>query len=249
MRNLNGFPRVLGRALVGILVWLLAFAAVAEPHVPESGAPITGSPDRAQSANSSSGEIRLSQSSYEAWDGDWSNPHFLFGGETTSVPPRLRPARSYLSGEDTGAESGTSTDVVVAYVRCSVSAHRPHRGEGPSRTDVTKAKASGECRLTPTGQGPVPPEPTVLWLLSLILRDASEVVGSTLYFRTGHNPDWYQNPRNGFPGTQVFRYGYGCVNGGHTNSVSAHIIPPWPYTYVGPVSLDDDREYGYVSGC
>ena len=250
MHNLIGFTGTFFRRTVGTLVWLLASVAEAEPQVPDSRAPIGVSSDRAQAASSSRGEIRISQASYGAWDGDWNNPHFVFPGETIPVPPRLRSSEAYLSGADTGAESGSSTDVVVAYVSCSVAAHRPHSGEGRNKVDVTKAKGSGNCTLRPTGEGPVPPEPTVLWLFRLLLRDvSSNIVGASLFFRTGHGPVWHQNKSDGYPGTQVFRYDHGCVNGSYTNSASGHIIPPWPYIYVGPTSLDDDREYGYVSDC
>ena len=178
MYDLNSFSGNFFRGLVGFLVWLLATVGVAETRVPSSDAATSASPDSAQATTSSgTGELRLSQASYEAWDGDWDNPHFLFPEQTNPAPTRPRSAEAYISGEDTGAESGTSSDVVVAYVSCSVSAHRPHRGEGPSGTKVTKAKASANCTLTPTGQGPVPPESSVTWLARLVLRDISDVVG------------------------------------------------------------------------
>lgn len=250
MYDLNSFPANFFRGLVGTLLWLLATVALAQPREPESAASTSASPDGAQAATSSgTGEIRLSQGAYRAWDGDWDNPHFLFPEETTPVPARPRSVEAYLFGEDTGANSGTSSDVVVAYVSCSVSAHRPHRGKGPNGTQVTKAKASGSCTLTPTGQGPIPPESSVLWYVRLLLRDISNVVGYNFHLRTGYSPEWHQNPRDRYPGTQVFRNDYGCVNGSYTNVVSSRIIPPWPYTYVGPISLDNDREYGYVSDC
>lgn len=35
-------------------------------------------------------ELGLPREAYEAWDGDWDNPHFVFPGDATAAPPRVR---------------------------------------------------------------------------------------------------------------------------------------------------------------
>ena len=87
------------------------------------------------------------------------------------------------------------------------------------------------------------------WLAYLTLERSGRLVGAALYFRTGYSPVWTQNPSGGFPGTQVFRYDYACVNGLYRNRVEAYVIPPWPYVYIGPAPTDSASNWGAVLGC
>jgi len=239
------------------LAWSLATAVVAaQPHDIDARAATEALAASQQVAGHTSGanitfEIGLSREAYEAWDGDWSNPHFVFPGTTTAVPPIAQSPATAPSGASgsSAAASEEPLHTVVAIVSCSISARNPHRGEGPTKRDATKAKAEGHCNLTATGNGPLPPENTMFWLALLTLQQNGSYVGASYFYRTGYAPIWRQNPSRGYPGTQVFRFGYTCVNGLHKHRAEVYVYPPRPYTYTGPNPLESDSKSATVTGC
>ncbi|MCZ0945205.1 MAG: hypothetical protein OXJ53_19300 [Gammaproteobacteria bacterium] len=243
------------RIALGMASCLATAMAVAQPHEIEARATNEVAAASQQVAGPASGatltfEIGLSQEAYESWDGDWSNPHFMFPGATTSVPPIAQsPATASSGTSGSPAASEEPLHTVVAIVSCSISARNPHRGEGPTGADATKAKAEGHCNLTATGNGPLPPENTMFWLALLTLQQNGSYVGGAAFYRTGYAPIWRQNPSRGYPGTQVFRYGYTCVNGLHKHRAETYVYPPWPYSYTGPNPLDSDSRSATVTGC
>lgn len=199
-------------------------------------------------------QVALSEEAYNAWDGSLDDPRFLFPGATKAIRPRVKSPVEFLSKVLSGAEvreqdPGFTAYAVVGRARCTIRAHNPHAGDGPGLRISTKAKANGSCQLIPTGEGPLPPEDEMWWLALLTLKQHSNPVGLAYYFRSGHRVRWTQNPSQGYPGTQVFRNNYACVNGLHEHVAEVYVLAPGPFTYVGPDPIEDDQQSAIVSGC
>ena len=228
---------------VAFIVCLFAVAAASRATAQETGVTVT------EDGVKVTFKVGLSLEAYNAWDGSLDNPHFLFPGQTEAVPPQAPSMQKFMSEVLSGTkaneqEAKSTVYTVVGIASCTIRAHNPHVGDGP----ITKAKADGSCRLTATGEGPLPPENKMMWLAYLTLMHNWNPVGSAFYFRTGHRVQWEQNPYDGFPGTQVFRVD-GCVNGLHVHLAQAYVLLPRPYVYVGPNPIDASARVAGVFGC
>ena len=95
----------------------------------------------------------------------------------------------------------------------------------------------------------MPPENEMWWIGFLRLEQYASMVGAAIYVRTGHRVYWEQNPSGGYPGTQVFRYDYSCVNGLHNHVAEIYVSPPWPFVYTGPQPIEADQNSAIVAGC
>ncbi len=187
-------------------------------------------------------QVALSDEAYNAWNGSLDDPRFLFPGESRSVPPQAISPEMFMSDMLRGGDAnqpalGFNAHTVVGIASCTIEAHYPHAGKGYGGALATKAKADGRCQLTATGEGPLPPESKTWWIAYLRLEQHSGVQGTAIYVRTGHRPTWEQNPGNGYPGTQVFRHGYGCVNGLHKHHAEINFCLRYRMCTSGPIQL------------
>lgn len=229
---------MLARSAACVLA-LGAFAQTPDPTSPESNSKTT----------SDTIAVALTQEAYDAWDGDMENPHFLFPGEAVPAQPQIR-STDWIYSSSYAQQIGSGT-IIVANASCQVESHNPHAGEGPppDKNLASKAKSSGRCSLTPTGNGPLPSPSDMLWVLLMKFQQDGSQVGGIVYGRTGFNPQWHQNPTDGYPGTQVFRYDHSCVDGSHNNRSEIYVVPPWPYVYNGPAPIEDADKSATIVGC
>ena len=235
-------------ALVPLLACLFAVAATGKAAAQASG--VVANEDGVTVTF----QLALSEEAYNAWDGSLDDPRFLFPGETIAVRPRVESLDTFLSEVLNGARdgkraSGFTAHAVVGNARCTIRAHHPHAGAGPDLSLATKAKASGECQLIPTGEGPLPPADEMYWVAYLRLKQHTNYVGMAAYFKSGHRVRWTQNPSQGYPGTQVFRHDYSCVNGLYEHVAEIHVLAPGPFVYVGPDPIEADQAFATVSDC
>ena len=236
------------RTTVALLACLFAVTAAGQAADQEPGITVT------EDGVTVTFKVGLTLEAYNAWNGSLDDPRFLFPGQSEAVPPQAQSMDTFLSklfsGDKADEQQAESTlYTVVGIASCTIKAHRPHAGEGPTGSMITKAKAEGSCHLTATGEGPLPPKNEMMWLAFLTLQQTWTPVGWAYYFRTGHRVQWRQNPYDGFPGTQVYRADNRCVNGLYGHLAEAYVLPPRPYVYVGPNPLDADFTLGIVIGC
>ena len=198
----------------------------------------TASPDSNAESVSAGAQLLVSQETYDAWDGDWDNPHFLFPGSESPEP--VRTGQLPEAGGDDDATKQI-TYISIGKVKCNIRADNPHAGSGPNG-EVVKAKARANCTLRPVEGGvfPLPPPNTVLWTASLQLYGVG-AIKVAFHNRTGYTPVWAESS------TQV--YMDNCVNSSYTHYAMVNIIPPWPYVYTGPVPPADDSKTATVDDC
>lgn len=169
-------------------------------------------------------DVSMPQAAIDSWNGSYEDPQF-----------------EGYSANDDGA--GTIDDPVVATIHCwDFRAADPHKGEGPNRVDVTKAKSRAKCEILPTVIVGWPPPAVVDWELHMVLGQHTWVrigpvsipvylpVGIASHERNGTwNPVWKPD-RAGrhYDGTQVFHV-IGCVNGRFQNisTLWIEVPPPW----------------------
>ena len=127
-------------------------------------------------------------------------------------------------------------------VSCTIQAHYPHAGSGPSGTEV-KAKSDGYCFFTHTGPGPQPP--TIQWDLSQGLNriegHRTTNTWTITHTRNGLNPQW------GDSGTQIFTGR--CENGRYLHSNSMWVTAPSGWVYTGPNPIQFDTVHNSITEC
>ena len=146
---------------------------------------------------------------------------------SSSVPVTIS-AEAYASMAGTSepaSGANTASEIIVGYVRCNIRAHNPHKSRD---SGTVKAKASGSCSFTPSGQGIPPPPQVMFWTLRMaLLLDGRGTMGIARYSQRGWNPEWHEDRPRG-RGTQVDSNK--CINGNNHNFVLVLLQVPAPYT-------------------